>query len=239
MRVCILALCAAFLSAPVSSQEWVNVDIWGNGILSQTALRHAEEATRQRGRDSGDSARASAQHRMRTADRLSFQRSADLTGQIEEGVATRLPQLVSLRFRMDDPSRFVKTAGTRSIYRRELEARRLPENSVSGATALFLAIGWELANGQRLSPAQNAAIFRQTTSGLQSSPLLRQSHARRQQESEMRLIIAALWLEEARARTLSARLTKELSDAVWRDMKTITSNDMRAYDVTAKGFTER
>ncbi|MFL0587672.1 secretin and TonB N-terminal domain-containing protein [Sphingomonas olei] len=128
---------------------------------------------------------------------------------------------------------------TRSTYRRELEARRLPENSVSGATALFLAIGWELANGQRLSPAQNAAIFRQTTSGLQSSPLLRQSHARRQQESEMRLIIAALWLEEARARTSSARLTKELSDAVWRDMKTITSNDMRAYDVTAKGFTER
>jgi hypothetical protein len=139
---------------------------------------------------------------------------------------------------MDDPSYFVRTAGTRAIYRRELQNRGFPEDSVSGATALFLAIGWELANGRPLSPAQNAAILRQTANGLRSSALARQSDARRQQESEMRLIITALWLEEARVRASSAGATKDLSDAVWKDVKAITRNDMRAYRVTAKGFTE-
>ncbi|MFV0625416.1 DUF6683 family protein [Sphingomonas sp. ac-8] len=239
MRPYVIALLAVLATAPASAQEWVNVDIWGNGILSQTALRHAEEATRQNGGERGGTARRPAQRRSNAATGLSFHRSGDLSGQIEEGVAKRLPQMVSLRFRMDDPSRFVRTAGTRAIYRRELQSRGLPENSVSGATALFLSVGWELANGRRLSPAQNAAIFRQTASGLQSSALARQSDPRRQQEAETRLIVAALWLEEARVRGSSAGLTRELSDAVWKDMKAITRNNMRAYAVTAKGFSER
>ncbi len=238
MRATVAALCAMIVPASVAAQEWVNIDIWGNGILSQTALRHAEEATTQRANDRGRPSGTTSRPRSNSSDQLSFQRSGDLSTQIEEGVASRLPQMVSLRFRMDDPSRFVKTAGTRAIYRRELQKRGFPENSLSGATALFLSVGWELSNGRRLSPAQNAAIFRQTSSGLQSSPLLRQSDARRQQEAEMRLIIAALWLEEARARGSSAPLTRELSDAVWRDMKKITRNDMRAYTVTGKGFTD-
>lgn len=154
-------------------------------------------------------------------------------------MADRLSEMVSVRFRLDDPAYFVKTAGTRAIYRQELERRGLPEDSVSGATALFLAVGWELANGRQLSAAQNAAILRQTASSLQSTPLARQSDARQQQEAEMRLIIAALWLQEARLRASSPDLTRDISEAVWNDMKTITRNDMRAYSVTSSGFTER
>ena len=159
MRATVAALCAMIVPASVAAQEWVNIDIWGNGILSQTALRHAEEATRQRANDRGRPSGTTSRPRSNSSDQLSFQRSGDLSTQIEEGVASRLPQMVSLRFRMDDPSRFVKRAGTRAIYRRELQKRGFPENSLSGATALFLSVGWELSNGRRLSPAQNAAIF--------------------------------------------------------------------------------
>jgi len=115
----------------------------------------------------------------------------------------------------------------------------LPENSVSGATALFLSVGWELANGRRLTPAQNAAIYRQANNGLKSSPLIRQSNAQRQQEAEMRLIVAGLWLEEARIRASSPKMNAEMADAVWKDMRAITRNDMRAYNVTVGGFTDR
>ena len=76
---------------------------------------------------------------------------------------------------MEDPSSLVRTAGTRAIYRQELKKRGLPEDSLSGATALFLAVGWELANGRALSDAQTAAIYRQTASGLRQSPLARKS----------------------------------------------------------------
>ncbi len=235
-----IALGAMFLACSATAQEWINIDIWGNGILGQSALRHAQEATTQ-GTDEADSdgPGTSGQARSEDAAALFFERSSDLTSQIEEGVAQRLSGMVSVRFQMEDPSYLVRTAGTRAIYRQELEKRGLPEDSLTGATALFLAVGWELANGRSLSQAQTAAIFRQTASGLQSSPLARQSDAERQQESEMRLIITALWLEEARVRASSSRPTQDLADAVWRDLKAITGNDMRAYAVTANGFTER
>jgi hypothetical protein len=239
MRRYILTLCTILAATAASAQEWVNVDIWGNGILSQSALRHAEEATRTRGGDRARPIAKSPRNRSARPAPLSYDRSGDLSGLIEEGVARRLTQMVSIQFRMKDPSHFVKTAGTRAIYRRELERRGLPENSVSGATALFLAVGWEVANGRRLTPAQNAAILRQTGEGLIKTPLARQSDARRQQESEMRLIIAALWLEEARVRAASPEQTRALADAVWKDVKTITRNDMRAYVVTSRGFVER
>ena len=238
LRIFATALGAMFLANSATAQEWVNVGIWGNGILSQSALRNAEEATRE-GADEAerDESDASAQTRREDAAALFFDRSGDLTGQIEEAVAQRLSEMVSVRFQMEDPSYLVKTAGTRAIYRKELAKRGLPEDSLSGATALFLAVGWELANGRALSDAQTAAIYRQTASGLRQSPLARKSGPELQQESEIRLIITALWLEEARVRSSSSRSKQDLADAVRNDLKAITRNDMRAYKVKENGFT--
>lgn len=240
MRIHLIALGAMVLTFSATAQEWVNIGIWGNGILSQSALQNAEEATREND-DETEQARAESASRRSAQDAtdMLFDHSGDLTRQIEEGVAQRLSEMVSVQFQMEDPSNLVKTAGARAIYQQELEKRGLPENSLSGATALFLAVGWELANGAPLSQAQTTAIFQQTAGGLQQTPLARQSDAKRQQEAEMRLIITALWLEEARVRAAASRSTQDLADAVWRDLKVITRNDMRAYAVTAQGFTGR
>lgn len=233
LRIHAIALSAMFLVGPASAQ--VNIGIWGNGILGQSALRNAQEAAGQSADD--EEAETSARARPEDAAALFFDRSGDLTGQIEEAVAQRLSEMVSVRFQMEDPSYLVKTAGTRAIYRQELAKRGLPEDSLSGATALFLAVGWELANGRTLSDAQTAAIYRQTASGLRQSPLARKSSPELQQESEIRLIITALWLEEARVRSSSSRSKQDLADAVRNDLKAITRNDMRAYKVTDNGFT--
>lgn len=242
MRKCAIALFAATtLVPPVMAQERVNIGIWGTGLLGQAALRSAEAATRQHDPDRRGRSGSSTGQRSSVPEgmsKLSFVRSGNVTDQIETAVAERLQEIVSLRFRMDGPSDLVKAAGTRAIYQSELKSRNLPEDSVSGATALFLAIGWELANGRKLSAAQNAAILRQTTNGLQATPLARQSNAHRQQEAEMRLIISALWLKEADFRADAPALVREMSDSVWKDMMAITGNDMRAYAVTATGFTK-
>ncbi|HEY1027914.1 MAG TPA: hypothetical protein VGE28_09855 [Pseudomonas sp.] len=235
LRIHAIALGAMFLVGPAAAQ--VNIGIWGNGILGQAALRNAQEAAGQSADD--DESETSVQARPEEPAALSFTRSGDLSRQIEEGVAQRLPEMVTVQFQMKDPSSLVRTAGTRAIYRQELKKRGLPENSLSGAPALFLAIGWELANGRPLSEAQTAAIFRQTAGGLQRSPLARKSGPELQQESEIRLIITALWLEEARVRSSSSRSTQDLADAVRSDLKAITRNDMRAYEVTENGFTGR
>jgi len=235
LRIHAIALGVMFLVGPAAAQ--VNIGIWGNGILGQAALRNAQEAAGQSADD--DESETSVQARPEEPAALSFTRSGDLSRQIEEGVAQRLPEMVTVQFQMKDPSSLVRTAGTRAIYRQELKKRGLPENSLSGATALFLAVGWELANGRSLSEEQTAAIFRQTAGGLRRSPLARKSGPELQQESEIRLIITALWLEEARVRLLSSRSTQDLADAVRNDLKAITRNDMRAYEVTANGFTGR
>ncbi|MBL0952941.1 MAG: hypothetical protein IBJ08_20335 [Pseudomonas sp.] len=235
LRIHAIALGAMFLVGPAAAQ--VNIGIWGNGILGQAALRNAQEAAGQSADD--DESETSARARPEEPAALSFTRSGDLSRQIEEGVAQRLSEMVSVQFQMKDPSSLVRTAGTRAIYRQELKKRGLPENSLSGATALFLAVGWELANGRPLSEAQTAAIFRQTAGGLQRSPLARKSGPELQQESEIRLIITALWLEEARVRSSTSRSTQDLADAVRSDLKAITRNDMRAYEVTENGFTGR
>lgn len=235
LRIHAIALGAMFLVGPAAAQ--VNIGIWGNGILGQAALRNAQEAAGQSADD--DESEASVQARLEEPAALSFTRSGDLSRQIEEGVAQRLPEMVTVQFQMKDPSSLVRTAGTRAIYRQELKKRGLPENSLSGATALFLAVGWELANGRPLSEAQTAAIFRQTAGGLQRSPLARKSGPELQQESEIRLIITALWLEEARVRSSTSRSTQDLADAVRNDLEAITRNDMRAYEVTENGFTGR
>lgn len=237
LRIHAIALGAMFLVGPAAAQ--VNIGIWGNGILGQAALRNAQEAAGQSADDDDDESETSVQARPEEPAALSFTRSGDLSRQIEEGVAQRLPEMVSVQFQMKDPSSLVRTAGTRVIYRQELKKRGLPENSLSGATALFLAVGWELANGRPLSEAQTAAIFRQTAGGLQRSPLARKSGPELQQESEIRLIITALWLEEARVRSSSSRSTQDLADAVRSDLEAITHNDMRAYEVTENGFTGR
>lgn len=235
LRIHAIALGAMFLIGPAAAQ--VNIGIWGNGILGQSALRNAQEAAGQSADD--DESETSVRARQEGAAALSFTRSDELSREIEEGVAQRLSEMVSVQFQMEAPSSLVRTAGTRAIYRQELKKRGLPEDSLSGATALFLAVGWELANGRSLSEEQTAAIFRQTAGGLQWSPLARKSGPELQQESEIRLIITALWLEEARVRSLSSRSTQDLADAVRSDLKAITRNDMRAYKVTENGFTGR
>ena len=39
MRATVAALCAMIVPASVAAQEWVNIDIWDNGILSQMLVR--------------------------------------------------------------------------------------------------------------------------------------------------------------------------------------------------------
>ncbi|MFC4254962.1 hypothetical protein GRI97_05965 [Altererythrobacter xixiisoli] len=237
MRKMALALAAVVAFPSAAQAEYVNIGIWGNGILGQLALRNAEAASR-----SSDSERRSTPERSRRQDQsgeLTFVRSAAVTDQIEEALAPRLAEMVSLPFTMEDPSALVRSAGTRSIYRQELARRGFSEHSVDGATALFLAVGWELANGARLTPEQNAAIYRHVNRTLPSTPLARQSDVRRQQEAEMRLIVSALWLQEASARSRSPAAMREMSDAVWDDVRLITGNDMRDFVVTADGFSRR
>lgn len=67
----------------------------------------------------------------------------------------------------------------------------------------------------------------------------RDSSADLQREADARLIMAGLWLEESRLRRESADQTRELSDAVQRDMKRMSGNDMRAHDIKDGGFAER
>lgn len=47
MRLGLMAISAALLMAAgsTSAQEWVNVPIWGNGLLGQSALEHTRNAT--------------------------------------------------------------------------------------------------------------------------------------------------------------------------------------------------
>lgn len=234
MRMIVVGLCAAlFAVTPAMAQEMVIPGIWGHGILGQQTLSNTAAANRP-GNSGGD--RKPAQ---RNPADLPFERYDDLSDQIEQAVSVDIKKLLSVRFQMKDAAFFVRTAGTRPLYRRDLKARSYPEDSLAGATALFLAVGWELANGQKLTTAQNAAILQQARDNLKKSPLAGQGKAALQQEAETRLIIAGVWLEEARLRADGASQQRALSDSVWNDMKTISNNDMRAHAVTTKGLSKR
>lgn len=237
MRMIVAGVLATLLSAsPAMAQEWVNPSIWGNGILGQLALRNAADNVDAYG-DKPD-AKKRALERL-NAPTLPYSRSGKLTGQVEAAVAADIHQLVSIKPQIRNVSYFFTGGESRTNYKRELDARNFPRDSFSGATALFLAIGWELSNGQKLSAAQNAAILRQTNEMMKSTPHAKQGDAERQQQAEMRLLVAGLWVEEMQLRAGAAGQQRALSDSVWNDIKAITNNDMHAYAVTANGFSER
>lgn len=169
---------------------------------------------------------------------IPFDRSRSVTGRVEDVAAKDINKLFSLRFALADPSDFVRSGKVRAVWERELAARGYSSDTLAGATALMFGVAWELANGRRLSAADNAAILRQVTAKLRGDPLERENDEQRQIQADIRLIAAGLWLEEAYLREPHPDEMRELSDAVHRDMQKMTKNDMRATTVTAQGFSE-
>jgi len=169
---------------------------------------------------------------------IPFDRSRSLTGRVENAMATNLGKDFSLRFAIADPEEFVRSGKVRGVWERELAARGYPADTVAGATALMFGVAWELSNSRKLSVADNAAILRQVTATLRGHQLERENDEQRQIQADIRLTAAGLWLEEAYLREPYPEQMRELSDAVHRDMSTMTSNDMRATSVTSEGFSD-
>ncbi|GEM_PF-861367 len=169
---------------------------------------------------------------------IPFERSSGLTGRVETAMAQGLGKDFSLRFALADPGDFVRSGKARAVWQRELAARNYPADNLAGPTALMFGVAWELANGRKLTQADNAAILRQVTAKLRGDPLERQNDEQRQIQADLRLITAGLWLEEAYVRATYPDQMRELSDAVHRDMQKMSSNDMRATTITPQGFSE-
>lgn len=167
---------------------------------------------------------------------IPFDRSSSLTRQVEQAAARDLGQLFSLRFAIENPGDFITSGKARAVWERELARRGYSGDTLAGATALMFAVAWELANGRKLSSADNAAILRQVTTKLRGDPLERQSDEHRQIQADIRLTAAGLWLEEAYLRERYPDQMRELSDAVHRDMHKMTNNDLRTTTITAEGF---
>jgi len=168
-----------------------------------------------------------------------FTRSRSVTRTVERGLADSLAANFTLRFAMHDPADFLRSGKAREVATRELKARGFPEDSVAGSTALLLAVAWEIANGGTLSGEENAAILRQTTTSFRGHPLEREADEQRQLQADPRLLTVGLWLEEAYLREPFPAQKQALSDAVQRDMQTISTNDMRRKRVTDEGFVDR
>ncbi|MGE4323168.1 MAG: hypothetical protein AB7E60_09090 [Sphingobium sp.] len=169
---------------------------------------------------------------------IPFERSRSLTGRVEQATARDIGKLLSLRFALADPADFLTSGKVRGVWERALSARGYSGDTLAGATALMFGVAWELANGRTLSAADNAAILRQVTTRLRGDPLERQNDEQRQIQADLRLITAGLWLEEAYLREPYPDQMRELSDAVHRDMRKMTNNDMRVTNVTAQGFSD-
>jgi hypothetical protein len=170
---------------------------------------------------------------------IPYSSSSSRRGRVEAALADNLASNFSIRFAIADPARFVRSGKASEVYKRELEARGLPRDTVAGATALMFGVAWEITNGKKLSPDENAAILRQATTLLRGNPLERQGDKERQEAAELRLITAGLWLEEAYVRAPFPEQMRELSDAVHGDMKKISNTDLRSKVVTAEGFVDR
>lgn len=149
-------------------------------------------------------------------------------------LAANVRRTFSLQFAAD-PEAFLRSGAAGDVADRSLEMQGLPANDLVGATVLMFGLAWELANERTLTAAQRQALLGQTRAKIDPGS----SESARQREAESRLLIAALWLEEARLRRGSPEATRQLSDAVWRDMKRLSGNDMRAHDVGESGFAER
>lgn len=170
---------------------------------------------------------------------IPFVRSRAVTRDVERGLAEHLGENFSLQFAIADPAEFLRSGKASELAARELKTRGLPEDSVAGATALLLAVAWELANGLTLSGQDHAAILKQTTAVLRGNALEREADAQRQTQADLRLLSAALWREEAYLREPFPAQMQALSDAVHRDILALSNNDMRALVVTEDGLVER
>lgn len=158
---------------------------------------------------------------------------------VADMLADNLNRNFSMRFRMEDPERFLRSGAAADVGNRMIEALGLPGDTVAGATVLMFGLGWELANDRALTPDDQKALLSQAASLLGEHEVSGRGDAARQREGDTRLLTAALWLEETRLRRTDPQAMRELSDAVHRDMQRITDNDMRAHGINADGFVDR
>lgn len=167
--------------------------------------------------------------------RTAYDPDPGIRRRMSDQFARNLRRNFSLEFAMPDPEQFIRSGAASEVADRKLEALGLPINDLASASVLMFGLAWELANGEKLTPAHQQALVRQVAKQLSD----RDSGPDLQREADARLILAALWLEESRLRRGSPDQTRELSDAVQRDMKRMSGNDMRAHDIKDGGFAER
>ncbi|MFC4256905.1 hypothetical protein GRI97_14725 [Altererythrobacter xixiisoli] len=172
-------------------------------------------------------------------DGIPFKREFRITRDVQDALSANVGQNFSLRFMIPDPARFIEGGYARSSWEEEMEKRNFPPDTVAGGTTLLFAVGWELANGRKLTAGQNAAILRQMQAKLRGDPLANASEAERQVQTDLRLTVAGVWLEEARLREGSAVATRELSESVHQDLVRLSNNNMRDKIVTSAGFVDR
>ncbi|MET0249492.1 MAG: hypothetical protein ABW164_07165 [Sphingobium sp.] len=176
--------------------------------------------------NSGDAAKAQ--------DR-SYESVASVRRAMGRQMAENVRSSFSLRFANADQDQFMQSGAAAEVADRKIEALGLPLNDLASASVLLFGVAWELANAQPLTAAQQRALVRQVGAELKQSS----DPGARRREAEAQLAIAGLWLEEERLRQGSAEQMQALSDAVQQDMKKLSGNDMRAHDLTEKGFVER
>ncbi|MFZ3484958.1 hypothetical protein [Sphingomonas sp. 3-13AW] len=150
-------------------------------------------------------------------------------------MAENVRETFTLSTAITDRDAFLQSGAAAEVADRKLEALDLPLNDLASASVLLFGVAWELANAQPLNAAQQRALVRLVDAELKDSS----DPGPRRREAEAQLAIAGFWLEEQRLRQGSADQMRALSDAVQRDMHKLSGNDMRAHDLTDKGFVER
>lgn len=157
--------------------------------------------------------------------------------QIEARLADAVNGILTIPARQSTPQAFLRNGRARVLVERELKARRLPRHSLAGSTALLYGVAWEIANQDTLEPWQHTALLNQAATEMRST-YRTAGDRRRQMESELRIGLAALWLEEARSRREDPAQMTALSDAVHIYMLT-QGGDLRKHIVTEEGFADR
>lgn len=157
--------------------------------------------------------------------------------QIEARLGAAAGEVIALPLLLPNPQSFIRNGQARTVVKRALETRGLPEHSVAGSTALLFGVGWEIANQAALEPWQYTALLTQSAAMMRSS-YRTAGDRRRQMEADLRYGLAALWLEEARIRRDDPVEMAALSEAVHRYMLT-QGSDLRGQVVTEDGFADR
>ncbi|MGF7147800.1 hypothetical protein FHS96_001409 [Sphingomonas zeicaulis] len=170
---------------------------------------------------------------------LGYAPNAGIRRRVARQLADNHRRLFSLDFALTDAEDFFRSGAAADIADRKLEALGLPTNSLAGANVLLFGLAWELANGEALTIEGQKGLLAQVNKQLNEGPMKRKGDAERQEQAEIRLQTAALWLEEERLRRNDAQRMQQLSDAVQRDMKRISGNDMRAHKLGGDGLVER